>query len=152
MLIEDDAGMRRVLTAGRVIAVVGLSADSSRPSYGVGKYLLGSGYRVIPVNPKETEILGQKCYACLADIPLPVDIVDCFRRSEDIPSIAEEAIAIGARTLWLQLGIHNEGAEQRALAAGLDVVVDRCVKIEHARLIGGLRPAGSSTRAPSREG
>jgi len=141
MLIDDDAGLRRVLTAGRVLAVVGLSADPTRPSFIAAKYMLGHGYQVIPVNPQQTEILGQKCYARLADIPVPVDIVDCFRKSEDIPAIAEEAIAIGARTLWLQLGIRNEAAEQRALAAGLDVIADHCVKIEHARLIVGVNSA-----------
>ena len=143
MLIENDVGLRRVLTAGRVIAVVGLSADSRRPSHGVARYMLANGYQVVPVNPKENEILGQRCYARLADIPQSVDIVVCFRKSEYIPAIAEEAIAIGARTLWLQLGIHNETAEQRAVAAGLDVVADHCFETEHARLIGALQPSGS---------
>ena len=146
MLIDDVAGLRRVLTAGKVIAVVGLSPDWNRPSYFAAKYMQERGYQVIPVNPKQTEILGQKCYARLSDIPVPVDIVDCFRKSEDIPAIAEEAIAIGAKTLWLQLGIRNEAAEEMALAAGLDLVVDRCVKIEYARLFGGLHWAGVNTR------
>ena len=155
LLTDDVAGLRRVLQAGRVIAVVGLSADSNRPSHLVAKYLLERGYRIIPVNPRESEILGQKCYARLTDIPEPVDIVDCFRRAQDIGPIAEDAIAIRAKTLWLQLDIRNETAEQRALAAGLDVVVDRCVKIEYARLFGDVPwPGGNSgsiacTRPPS---
>lgn len=149
MLIDDIAGLRRVLANSRVIAVVGLSADWHRPSYFAAKYMQQRGYQVIPVNPKQSEILGQKCYARLTDIPAPVDIVDCFRRSEDIEPIAAEAIAIGAKTLWLQLGVRNPAAEQRALAAGLDVVVDRCVKIEYARLFGGLHWAGVNTRVIS---
>ena len=146
MLIDDVAGLRRVLQSGRVIAVVGLSPDWNRPSYFAAKYMLEHGYRIIPVNPRESEILGQKCYASLAEIPGPVDIVDCFRKAEDIPPIAEAAIAIGAKALWLQLGIRNAQAEQSALAAGLDLVVDRCVKIEYARLFGGLHWAGVNTR------
>ena len=145
MLIDDIAGLRKVLTAGRIIAVVGLSADWNRPSYFAAKYMLERGYQVIPVNQKQNEILGQKCYARLTDIPGPVDIVDCFRKAEEIPAITQDAIAIGAKTLWLQLGIRNEAAEAQALAAGLDLVVDRCVKIEHARLFGGLHWAGVNT-------
>ena len=149
MLIDDVAGLRKVLMSSRVIAVVGLSADWNRRSYFAAKYMLERGYQIIPVNPKQSEILAQKCYARLADIPVPVDIVDCFRRSEDIAPIAAEAIAIGAKTLWLQLGVRNEAAEQQALEAGLDVVVDRCVKIEYARLFGGLHWAGVNTRVIS---
>ena len=145
MFIDDVAGLRKLLQDSRVIAVVGLSADWNRPSYFAAKYMLERGYRIVPVNPKQSEILGQKCYARLADIPFPVDIVDCFRKAEDIPALAEEAIAIGARTLWLQLGIRHAEAESRALAAGLDLVADRCVKIEYARLFGGLHWAGVNT-------
>ena len=136
MLIDDDSGLRTLLLASQVLAVVGLSADDSRPSHRVAKYMLEHGYRLIPVNPRESEILGQKCYASLTEIPQPVDIVVCFRKSADIPPIAAAAVAIGAKTLWLQLDIHNEAAEQQALAAGLSLVVDRCIKIEHARLMG----------------
>jgi predicted CoA-binding protein len=145
MLVNDIAGLRRVLMNSRVIAVVGLSANWHRPSYFAAKYMLERGYTIIPVNPGQREILGQKCYASLADIPVKVDIVDCFRKSEDIPAIAEEAIAIEAKVLWLQLGVINAAATQRAVDAGLDVVVDRCVKIEYARLFGGLHWAGVNT-------
>jgi len=145
MLVDDIAGLRRILTDNRVIAVVGLSANWNRPSYFAAKYMLEHGYTVIPVNPGQTEILGQKCYANLRDVPQKIDIVDCFRKSEDIPPLAEEAIAIGARVFWLQLGVVNPAATQRVSAAGMEVVVDRCVKIEHARLFGGLHWAGVNT-------
>ena len=145
MLVNDIAGLRRVLQNSRVIAVVGLSANWHRPSYFAAKYMQERGYTIIPVNPGQSEILGQKCYASLADIQVKVDMVDCFRKSEDIPAIAEAAIAIGAKTLWLQLGVFNDAASLRAVEAGLDVVVDRCVKIEYARLFGGLNWAGVNT-------
>ena len=108
-----------------------------------------SGYTVIPVNPAYPEVLGQKCYPTLADIPVKVDMVDCFRRAEEIPALADESIAIGARVLWMQLGIVNEDAKRTALAAGLEVVMDRCVKIEHARLFGGLNWIGVNTKVIS---
>lgn len=145
MIVDDIAGLRRILTDNRVIAVVGLSANWNRPSYFAAKYMLEHGYTIIPVNPGQSEILGQKCYASLLEIPQKVTIVDCFRKSEDIPPLAEAAIAIGARVLWLQLGVTNPAAAQRASAAGLEVVIDRCVKIEHARLFGGLNWAGVNT-------
>jgi predicted CoA-binding protein len=145
----DINTLRRILRTCRTIAVVGLSANWYRPSYFAAKYMLDHGYTVIPVNPAYPEVLGQKCYASLRDIPVPVDMVDCFRRSEDIPPLAEEAIAIGARVLWMQLGIVNEEAKCKALAAGLDVVMDRCVKIEHARLFGGLNWIGVNTKVIS---
>jgi predicted CoA-binding protein len=104
------------------------------------------GYRIVPVNPRYEEVLGQKCYPDLRSIPHPVDLVDCFRKASDIPPLAEDAIAIGAKVLWMQLGIVNEAAAQRAVAAGLDVVMNRCVKIEHARILGGLNWAGVNTR------
>lgn len=135
MLIKNDADFLRILQNQPVIAMVGLSANPERPSHAVARYLLAHGYRIIPVNPVETEILGQKCYARLADIPQKIDIVDCFRKAADIPPIAEEAIAVGAKVLWMQLGVVNEAAAERANAAGLDVVMDRCVEIEHARLL-----------------
>ena len=103
------------------------------------------GYRIIPVNPRYTEVLEQKCYQDLRAIPERVDLVDCFRRSEDIPPIADDAVAIGARVLWMQLGVVNEEAARRAVDAGLDVVMNRCVKIEHARILGGLNWAGVNT-------
>jgi predicted CoA-binding protein len=145
MIVDDIAGLRRVLMDSRVIAVVGLSANWNRPSYFAAKYMLEHGYTVIPVNPGQSEILGQKCYPSLTEIPGKVDIVDCFRKSEDIPPLVDEAVAIGARALWLQLGVINPEAAKRAAAAGLDVVMDRCVKIEHARLFGGLHWAGVNT-------
>ena len=145
----DIATLRRILGTCRSIAVVGLSANWYRPSFFAAKYMLDHGYTVIPVNPAYGEVLGQKCYARLQDIPVPVDIVDCFRRSEEIPAIAEDAIAIGAKVLWMQLGVVNETAKARARAAGLEVVMDRCVKIEHARLFGGLNWIGVNTRVIS---
>jgi len=145
----DINTLRRILRTCRTIAVVGLSANWYRPSYFAAKYMLDHGYIVIPVNPAYPEVLGQKCYASLRDIPVPVDMVDCFRRSEDIPPLVDDAIAIGARVLWMQLGIVNEEAKRTALAAGLDVVMDRCVKIEHARLFGGLNWIGVNTKVIS---
>jgi predicted CoA-binding protein len=132
-----------------VIAVVGLSPSWNRPSYFAAKYMLEHGYTVIPVNPGASEILGQKCYPELASIPVKVDMVDVFRKAEDAGPIADEAIRIGARCLWLQLGVINREAAERAAAAGLDVVMDRCVKIEYARLFGGLNYAGVNTRVIS---
>ena len=142
---DDIATLRRILRTHRVIAVVGLSAEWHRPSYFAAKYMQGHGYRVIPVNPRYPEILGERCYARLEDIPEPVDMVDVFRRSADVLPIAESAIAIGARCLWQQIGVQNREADRLACAAGLDTVMDRCVKIEHARLFGGLHWAGVNT-------
>jgi predicted CoA-binding protein len=145
-MYEDIPTLRRILAENRTIAVVGLSADWFRPSYFAAKYMQAHGYRIIPVNPRYPEILGEKCYASLRDIPDKIGIVDCFRKSEDIAPICDDAIAIGARVLWMQIGIVNEAAAARARAAGLDVVMDRCVKIEHARLFGGLNWFGVNTR------
>ena len=144
-MIDDADGLRRLLAETRTIAVVGLSANWHRPSYFAAQYMLERGYRIIPVNPAYTEVLGQRCYPSLREVPEPVDMVDCFRRSEEIPAIVEEAIAIGARSVWMQLGVINEAAVQRAEAAGLAVVMDRCVKIEYARLFGGLGWFGVNT-------
>jgi predicted CoA-binding protein len=144
-IVDDIAGLRRILARSRTLAVVGLSAQWYRPSYFAAKYMQDHGYRVIPVNPRYAEVLGEKCYPDVRSIPEPVDIVDCFRKSPDIPPIADEAIAIGAKVLWMQLGIENEAAARRAIAAGLDVVMNRCVKIEHARILGGLNWAGVNT-------
>jgi predicted CoA-binding protein len=143
--MEDIQTLRHILRETRTIAVVGLSAHWYRPSYFAAKYMQDHGYRIIPVNPQYAEVLGEKCYASLRDIPEPVDMVDCFRRADQIVPIAENAIAIGAKTLWLQLGVINQEAADKARVAGLQVVMDRCVKIEHARLFGGLNWAGVNT-------
>jgi len=132
--MNDIPMLRRILKENRVIAVVGLSAKRHRPSHSVAKYLLEHGYRVIPVNPSYQEVLGQKCYPSLRDIPERVDIVDCFRRSAEIMPVAEDAIAVGAKVLWMQIGVINEAAAEKARKAGLDVVMDRCIEIEYARL------------------
>jgi uncharacterized protein len=145
----DINTLRRILRQSKTLAVVGLSANWYRPSYFAAKYMQEHGYRIIPVNPSYTEVLGEKCYPSLKDIPEPVDIVDCFRKSQDIGPIADEAIAIGAKVLWLQLGVANEAAADKARAAGLEVVQDRCVKIEHARLFGGLNWIGVNTKVIS---
>ena len=140
--MTDDASLRRILTDYKRIAVVGLSADTSRPSHSVSKYLLEHGFEVIPVNPKYDAVLGQTCYPDLASIPTPVDIVDVFQRAERVPPFVDQAIAIGAKVVWMQLGIVHEEAAQKARDAGLEVVMDRCIKIEHARLFGAVN-AGS---------
>ena len=144
-LVDDIAGLRRILTQSRTIAVVGLSANWYRPSYFAAKYMQDHGYRIIPVNPNYAEVLGEKCYPTVAAIPGPVDMVDCFRKPGEIVPLAQEAVAKGAKVLWLQLGIRNDDAAKIASDAGLDVVMDRCVKIEHARILGGLHWAGINT-------
>jgi predicted CoA-binding protein len=131
------------------VAIVGLSAEWHRPSYFVAKYLLEHGYRVVPVNPRYEEVLGQRCYPSLEAIAHPVDLVDVFRREADVPPIARSAVAIGAKCLWQQLGVRSVEADRIATDAGLDSVWDRCVKIEHARLFGGLNWAGVNTRVIS---
>jgi hypothetical protein len=130
----DDATLRRILQEARTIAVVGCSPKPERDSHRVARYLLEQGYQMIPVNPGQREILGQKCYPDLQAIPQAVDIVDVFRRSEHIPPIAEAAAAIGARVLWLQLGIRNDSAADKARSQGLTVVQDACIMVEHRRL------------------
>jgi predicted CoA-binding protein len=144
-IVDDIAGLRRILLRSRTLAVVGLSAQWHRPSHFAAKYMRDHGYRIFPVNPRYDEVLGQRCYPDLRSVPEPIDIVDCFRKAEEIPAIADAAIAIGAKVLWMQLGIVNDEAAQRASAAGLDVVMNRCVKIEHARILGGLNWAGVNT-------
>jgi uncharacterized protein len=137
----DETTIRRVLTEYRTWAVVGCSPDPRRDSHDVAAFLLSHGYRVIPVNPSCPEILGARCYPTVADIPEPVDVVDIFRRSELAGAHVDEAVAAGARAVWMQLGVVDEAAAQRAGAAGLDVVMDRCPKIELPRLERrGLRP------------
>ena len=137
--------LKQVLQHYRTIAVVGLSADWFRPSYFAAKYMQAHGYRIVPVNPKYRDILGEPCYPDLASIPHPVYMVDVFRKPADTPQIAVEAAAIGAKVLWLQLGVVNAQAKSIAEQAGLTVVMDRCVKIEHARLFGGLGWFGVNT-------
>ncbi len=148
--------LRRILHTCRTIAVVGLSPQWHRPSFFAAKYMQAHGYRIVPVNPMAQEILGERCFPsvtaaaqALREQGVRIDMVDCFRRSEDIPPIAQEAIAIGAKCLWMQLGVIHEAAAAQASEAGLDVVMDRCVKIEHARLFGGLNWAGVNTRVIS---
>jgi len=147
--MDDSDKIRRILRASRTIAVVGLSAQWHRPSNFAAKYMQEHGYRVIPVNPTYDSILGEKSYKRLADIPEKVDIVDCFRKGSEIPALAGEAIAIGAKVLWMQLGVENAEARARAEAAGLEVVENRCVKIEHGRFFGGLGWAGVNTKVIS---
>jgi predicted CoA-binding protein len=142
---DDAATLRRILRSARTIAVVGLSAEWHRPSYFAAKYMQQHGYRVIPVNPRYTEVLGERCYPTLSEIPEAIDLVDVFRRTEDVLPIAREAIERGARVLWQQIGVCNLEADRAARAAGLDSVMDRCVKIEHARIFGGLHWAGVNT-------
>ena len=144
--------LRQILGSCRTIAVVGLSPQWHRPSFFAAKYMQAHGYRIVPVNPGASEILGERCYASvtaaaqgLAEQGLRLDMVDCFRKTEDIAPIAAEAIAVGARCLWQQIGVVNQEAAQRARAAGLATVLDRCVKIEHARLFGGLNWVGVNT-------
>ena len=143
--IADIDGIREILATARVIAVVGLSANWWRPSFFAAKYLQDHGYRVIPVNPNYHEILGQKCYPALEEIPDKVDVVDVFQRPEVTPPIARSAVAVGAKVLWLQLGVVNEEAAAIAQQDGLAVVMDRCMKIEHGRLLGGLNLFGVAT-------
>jgi predicted CoA-binding protein len=132
----------RILKQYRRIAMVGLSANPYRPSNFAARYMKAAGYDIFPVNPREREILGRRCYASLADVPPPIEIVDIFRESAAVPAIVEEAIAAGAKVIWMQLGVIHEAAAARALEAGLEVVMDRCVKIEHARFFGGLSTLG----------
>ena len=147
--MADISLLRQCLSETRVIACVGLSDKPHRPSYFVGKYLLDHDYTVIPVNPTRTEILGQTCYPSLADVPIPIDMVDCFRKPSDMPQLAAEAVSVGAKILWMQLGVVNEEAREIAEQGGLIVVMDHCTKIEHARLFGGLNWAGVNTRIVS---
>lgn len=146
---DDIPTLRRILKDCRTIAVVGLSAEWHRPSFFAAKYMQDHGYRIVPVNPKYPEILGETSYARLEDIPFPVDMVDVFRKEQDIPPIARSAVAIGAKCLWQQLGLRSEEADRIATEAGIDSVWDRCVKIEHARLFGGLHWAGVNTKVIS---
>ena len=137
---SEDSGAPRgndpiteILKTARTIAVVGLSSKGHRPSYGVAEYLQSAGYRIIPVNPNEQEVLGEKCYPRLEDVPVKVDIVDIFRRSEMVPELVESAIRIGAKAVWMQEGVIHSGAAERARQAGLIVVMDACMLKEHMK-------------------
>ena len=147
MADDDMPTLRRILRSARTLAVVGLSAEWHRPSFFAAKYMQVLGYRVLPVNPRYAGqlILGMPCVARLEDIDEPIDIVDVFRRTDDVGPIADSAIHLGAKCLWQQIGVMNLAADARARAAGLDTVINRCVKIEHARLFGGLHWCGVNT-------
>jgi hypothetical protein len=142
---QDPATIRAILTTNKVIAIVGLSPKSERPSHFVGSYLHSEGYQVVPVNPRATEIFGQKAYPDLLAIPFKVDMVNVFRAPEECVEVAQQAVQIGAKTLWLQLRVVNLDAAQIAEAAGLNVIMDRCVKIEHGRYGGSLHWVGMNT-------
>jgi predicted CoA-binding protein len=146
---DDISTLRRILRDNRTVAIVGLSADWHRPSNFAAKYLQQHGWRIVPVNPRYDSILGERSYKALEDIPFKVEVVDVFRRTEDVLPFARSAIAIGARCLWQQIGVKNLEADAVVRAAGLDSVMDRCMKIEHARLFGGLHWAGVNTRVIS---
>ncbi|MDA1000628.1 MAG: CoA-binding protein [bacterium] len=153
---QDPAVIRRILGQMRRIAMVGLSANEMRPSYFVAYYMNKSGYRITPVNPRYGEIMGKTCYPDLLSLPEPPEIVNVFRRPEEVEEIADQAIAAGAKALWLQFGVINEAAARRASEAGLEVVMDLCIKIEHGRIRGNLQYAGIDTgiissRTDSRE-
>jgi uncharacterized protein len=122
-----------ILTRYKRIAVVGLSSNPARPSYGVTEYLQSSGYQIIPVNPNETDVLGEPSYARLEDVPQKIEIVDVFRRAEHVPPVVDAAISVGAKVVWMQLGIENQAAAEKARAAGLTVVMDACMLIEHKK-------------------
>ncbi len=130
---QDAETIRAILRESKTIAVVGLSPDPSRPSHDVARYMQAQGYRIVPVSPVISEALGEKSYPTLSDIPFSVDLVDVFRRSEFVPAIAEDAVKIGAKALWLQLGVISPEGEETAERGGLRVVVDRCLKVEHQR-------------------
>ena len=137
--------IQRLLLNARTIAIVGLSKNELRASYFVGYYLRRHGYRVIPVNPRETEILGEKSFKSLVDVPVPVDIVNVFRAPDALPGIAEEAVTIGAGSLWCQFGVINADGARIAEAGGVSVIMDRCLKVEHARYVGRMHWLGFST-------
>ena len=143
--LAGAAEIRAILTKARTVAMVGLSADPLRPSYFVAVYMLAAGYRVFPVNPRyaSTSILGCPVYSSLLDIPEHLDVVDVFRRPTEVLPIVEDAIAVGVGVLWLQLGVINQEAADRAHDAGLTVVMDRCIKVEHGRHLGQMRTMGS---------
>jgi predicted CoA-binding protein len=142
---QDPAVIRSIILGARTIAVVGLSPDPLRPSNFVGSYLQRHGYRVVPVNPRVREILGERSYAALSEIPDPIDVVDVFRKPDAVPAIAEEAVAAGAGALWLQFGVISPVGAEIAERGGLRVVMDRCMKVEHARALGRMHWLGLAT-------
>lgn len=146
---DDISTLRHILKTCKTIAVVGLSAEWHRPSFFAAKYMQERGYRIVPVNPKYPEILGEKSYARLSDIPFPIDMVDVFRKTQDVLPIAQEAMQIGAKCLWQQIGVENLEAAALFTKAGMQSVMNRCVKIEHARLFGGLQFVGVNTKVIS---
>jgi uncharacterized protein len=138
ILLPDSANpgvdpIAEILSKYRTIGVVGLSSDPSRPSYGVSEYMQSAGYRIIPVNPNEREVLGEKSYARLEEVPEKIEIVDIFRRIEQVPAVVDSAIAIGSKVVWMQQGIEHEASAEKARAAGLVVVMDACILVEHKR-------------------
>jgi predicted CoA-binding protein len=143
---QDPLTIQRVLHTAKTIAVVGLSKNELRASYFVGYYLKRHGYRVIPVNPRESEILGERCFKSLADVPVKIDIVDVFRTPDALPGIAREAVAVGAGCLWCQFGVINEEGARIAEAGGVTVIMDRCLKVEHARYVGRMHWLGFNTQ------
>ena len=142
---QDKATIQRVIHSAEIIAIVGLSSNVLRASYFVGAYLQSHGYRIIPVNPRESEILGEKSYESLSDVPVSVDVVNVFRNPVAVPGIAEEAVAIKASNLWCQFTVVNERGAHIAEAGGLSVIMDRCIKVEHARYIGRMHWLGFNT-------
>jgi len=142
---QDPVTIQRVIHTARTIAVVGLSPNELRASNFVGYYLMRHGYRVIPVNPRETEILGEASYASLSEVPVPIDVVDVFRAPDAVPAIARDAVEIGAGTLWCQFGVINEEAARIAEDGGVTVIMDRCLKVEHARYVGRMHWLGFNT-------
>ena len=143
---QDPLVIQRVLHGAKTIAVVGLSANELRASYFVGYYLKRHGYQVIPVNPRETEILGQTSYASLRDVPVPIDIVNVFRAPDALPEIAADTVAVGAGSMWCQFGVINDEGNRIAEDGGVDLVVDRCIKVEHARYVGRMHWLGFNTK------
>ena len=143
---QDPLTIQRVLHNAKTVAVVGLSKNELRASYFVGYYLKRHGYRVIPDNPRETEILGEKSFKSLGDVPVPVDIVNVFRAPEALPAIASEAVEVGAGNIWCQFGVINEEAARIAEAGGVSVIMDRCIKVEHARYVGRMHWLGFNTQ------
>ena len=142
---QDPVVIRQILMTGRTIAIVGLSSNPLRPSNFVGFYLQRHGYHVVPVNPRETEALGEKAYASLTEVPFPVDVVDVFRAPQFVPEVATEAVKVGAKALWLQFGVISPEGARIARDGGLQVVVDRCMKVEHARNLGRMHWLGFNT-------
>lgn len=142
---QTTASILHILRSYSRVAMVGLSANPNRPSYFAATYLKDFGFEIFPVNPAYQEVMGRPCYPTLADVPPPLEVVDIFRKPQDVPPVVEEAIRLGAKVIWMQLGVINHEARQKALDAGLEVVMDRCMKIEHARFHGGLNTSGIRT-------